>query len=122
MDAVKSLGSDSGFLLLDFPRTGAQAQALEYAFSGFLRHFLVLTSSYETPKSARIGNLKRNNGTKLAGADKKRSLLAPSLESRADKDASATSSLDAFFVLNVADEMAIRRSVGRRFDIVSGQV
>jgi adenylate kinase family enzyme len=109
---------NSGWVLVDFPRTKAQAQLFEKELSG-----------YEEPKPIKLGNLHRSGKEKTEKTEnethqsvpKKRSLIAPPGENSAATSAiPAVSELDAVILLDVSNETAFRRAAGRRLDPVSG--
>ncbi|KAI8843668.1 hypothetical protein BC829DRAFT_400872 [Chytridium lagenaria] len=98
-----------GWVLVDFPRTRAQAQLLERELSG-----------YEDPKPVKLGNLKRTPKEKEKPSSRKRSMIAP-VENKSDsKTPTAISGIDAVFLLDVDNETAIKRAAGRRLDPVTG--
>jgi adenylate kinase family enzyme len=114
-DAIRtmnvSIANDAqskGWVLIDFPKTKVQAQALEKELSG-----------YEDPKPAKLGNLKR--GKESAGKDRNRSLIA-SAGAAQEQAAQPESIIDAIFVLDVENNNAIHRSAGRRLDPITGKV
>ncbi|KAI9143629.1 hypothetical protein BKA69DRAFT_86943 [Paraphysoderma sedebokerense] len=100
----------NGWILINFPRNRNQAALLEREMTG-----------YEDQKPVKYGNLKRNGRD---GSSQKRSLIAPPIESKPDAPISGTttlaSGLDAVLLLDVANEIAVKRAAGRRLDPVTG--
>lgn len=92
----------NGWILLDFPQNKNQAQLLEMRLSG-----------YEEPKAVKQGNLKRVAGVR------KSSLIAPG-ESHVDEKPQIKSGLDLVIMIEVSNEIAIKRSAGQRFDPIKG--
>lgn len=110
-----------GWILVDFPRTKAQAQLLERELSG-----------YEDPKAPKFGGLKRQNGAAPAGKNagnkdaekdkKKFSLISPPPDSKITENqgsAAIRSGLDLVVMLDVDNETAVKRATGRRFDPIT---
>ena len=138
--------AESGFILLDFPRTRVQAALLERELSG-----------YEDPKPPKIGGLKRSDEeaksvkgdrdsfakAKSAGKDKEdknskgtpRKKVSGIAPTPSEKSSAATSTaaasdpsiqrtvpysgLDAVLLLEVDNEILIKRATGRKIDPVT---
>lgn len=97
-----------GWVLVDYPKTRAQAALLERELSG-----------YEEPKAQKLGNLKRNQNS---AKPNQRTLIAQPANGEQSAASMAESIIDAVFVLDVENAVAIRRAVGRRQDPITGRV
>ncbi|RKO93481.1 hypothetical protein BDK51DRAFT_25580, partial [Blyttiomyces helicus] len=97
-----------GWILVDFPRTRAQAQILEKELSG-----------YEDPKPVKLGSLKRTPKEK---PQRRRSLIAPADPKGPAAGAlpTATSGIDTVIMIDVENETAVKRAAGRRADHIAG--
>lgn len=108
---IKSISTDSqstgGWIALDFPRNRQQAQLFEKEISG-----------YEDPKPIKPGNIKRTPKDK----DKtpRRSLIAPSDLKTDTKTPVAVSGVDIVVLLDIDNEVAVKRASGRRVDPITG--
>ncbi|TPX38066.1 adenylate kinase [Synchytrium microbalum] len=113
-----------GWVLCNFPKSRYEAQLLERYLSG-----------YEEPKAVKPGNLKRgatNAGPGSAStapqskpivAEIRKSLIAPISNSVNDAPLKPLcSALDAVFLLDIDNDLAVRRSAGRRVDPVTGVI
>ena len=134
IDAVQKLNpqppdeqpqKEKGWILMNFPRTRAQAVLLEKELTG-----------YEEPKAIKLGNLKRNNNPvkekektpaiatdKKPTVDRQRSMIAaPALDVKGEvKAGSIQSGIDVVFLLDVSNETAIKRAAGTRFDSITAE-
>jgi hypothetical protein len=84
-------------------------------------------SSYEEPKPIKLGNLKRANTQVKPGIDagvgRKKSLIAPLAENKADDSPLRPDSLlDNVYMLNIDNSLAVKRATGRRVDPVTGKL
>ncbi|TPX51313.1 adenylate kinase [Synchytrium endobioticum] len=111
-----------GWVICNFPKSRNEAQLLERYLSG-----------YDEPKPVKPGSLKRgekgassaNNGaqSKPIVSELRRSLIAPVTNSVNDPPPKPPcSALDAVFLLNIDNNVAIRRAAGRRVDPVTGTI
>lgn len=105
----------NGWILLNFPRNRAQAQLFEKELSG-----------YEDPKPIKLGNLKRvpkeekkDKASVVSG--RKRSLVAPADAKNERQQSLAKSGIDIVFMLEVDNEIAIKRAAGKKVDPVTGE-
>jgi len=100
---------NNGWILLDFPRTLNQAKLLEKELSGF-----------EEPKISIPGNLKKNPKEPETKSSRRKSLIAPASKEN-EKNKSFRSIMDLVIFLDVLDDVAIRRGLGRLQDINNGE-
>lgn len=122
IDAIREEPAEhtGGWLIVDFPKTKAQAQLLEHELTG-----------YEDPKPAKKGEMKRptkanpetltaNPKVSVPLGGRNRSLIA-SVENPLDAQNSApVSGLDAVFLLDITNETSIKRGSGLSIDPVTG--
>ncbi|KAI9355938.1 hypothetical protein DFJ73DRAFT_824011 [Zopfochytrium polystomum] len=109
--AVRKISEKSaatGWIILNFPRNRQQAQLFEKELSG-----------YEDPKPVKLGNLKRT--PKEKDKQQRRSLIAPASDQKGEaKLPVAISGIDVLALLDVENEVAIKRAAGRRVDPITG--
>jgi adenylate kinase family enzyme len=97
----------SGWILLDFPHTAKQAQLLEKELSGF-----------ELPKPVKIGAPKITKSKK----EKRNSAIARPLSPREPAQGPYPTFLSLVFMLEIDNESAARRCLGRRIDPVTNNL
>jgi adenylate kinase family enzyme len=98
-----------GWILVDFPRTKQQAQLLERELSGF-----------EDPKPIKKGELKRTKDKERANTSRNRSLITGA-DLPEESNASPISALDAMFLLDIENSLAISRAAGQMVDSITGE-
>ena len=116
-----------GWILVDYPKTKSQAQALERELSGYVSHKAqginhFMYHRYEDTKPPKLGNLKRPAAKDAAKEKKNKSLIARPPSQGHDVVAAPESIIDAILFLEVTNDMAIRRAVGRRVDPITGKI
>ncbi|KAJ3032751.1 Sperm flagellar protein 2, partial [Rhizophlyctis rosea] len=132
---VPETQAHGGWVLVDFPRNRNQAVVLEKELSG-----------YEDPKPIKLGNLKRStpkdsretskdrtaskqpttqkpvSATSADASDpRRRSLIAPTDMKSDTPSTPPQSGIDAVILLDIDNEVAIKRAQGRRVDTVTGK-
>eukprot|EP01135_Chromosphaera_perkinsii_P000517 Nk52_evm11s106 gene=Nk52_evmTU11s106 len=110
-EAIRNINCDheqkGGWVMDDFPRTAAQAQALEKELTGY------------DPTPTSNENDKKKKGGKTKAKKKGQLIKASDGSDEAKESGPLESGIDLVVLFELSDEEAIKRSVGRKFDPIS---
>jgi len=124
VDAIRS-NETKNWILVDFPKTKAQAMLLEKELGGYelssqkKRCLLMHSNSYQEPRASKSGNMKRTDAVASAkekpSTGKKRSAIAPlPADTKSTSNVPLESMFDLAFLLDIDNETSISRATAKR--------